>query len=183
MLLDAAGQILADEGAAGLTVRRLANAVGGSTMAVYTAFGGKEGLVDALWLEGFERLGEALCSAPRHREPLHRLALLAATYRTAALDSPEWYGVAYGRALPTGAPPNAQKIRATTAYKTVLDAVEACVDAGELGSAESTLVCDVLWAAMHGHVSLEVDGYFDDETAAEQCFLELVRVTVEGFMD
>jgi AcrR family transcriptional regulator len=66
-ILDAALRLLADEGHAALTVRRVATEAGCSTIGVYTWFGGKDGLIDALWTEGFASFAAAL----RRAKPLH----------------------------------------------------------------------------------------------------------------
>ena len=63
-LLDAAGALLHAEGPQALTTRRLADAVGTSTQAIYTLFGGKEGIVRAMYREGFDRLEQCLNDVP-----------------------------------------------------------------------------------------------------------------------
>ncbi|MDP9356610.1 MAG: TetR/AcrR family transcriptional regulator, partial [Chloroflexota bacterium] len=55
-ILDEAILLLVEEGLQGLSLRRIAGAVGCSTTVLYTLFGGKSGIVEALWLEGFARL-------------------------------------------------------------------------------------------------------------------------------
>src|ERR1700741_3796419 len=55
-MLDAATRLLVEEGAAALTVRKVAEAVNCSTTLLYSLFGGKDGLSNALYLEGFARL-------------------------------------------------------------------------------------------------------------------------------
>ena len=45
---------------AALTVRNVAAAAGCSTTGVYTYFGGKDGLVDAIFVDGFEKFDAAL---------------------------------------------------------------------------------------------------------------------------
>ena len=45
------------EGPGALTVRRIAAAAGMSTMNVYSRFGGKDGVLDELFVDGFRRLG------------------------------------------------------------------------------------------------------------------------------
>src|SRR5437899_9902296 len=55
-LLDAAGELLLTEGADGITTRRLAAMAGTTTQAIYTEFGGKEGIARAMYREGFARL-------------------------------------------------------------------------------------------------------------------------------
>lgn len=181
-LLLAATKILEEEGVGALTLRRLASEVGASTMALYTAFGGKEGLAEALWTEGFNRLGATLEKAPAHPEPFHRLALVAATYRSFALADPDWYVMLYGQPFADIEPPDAAHLRRTRAYRALLDPVQRCIDDGELQTDDAELVCDVLWAALHGHVSLELAGFFADQETADQRFMETLRATVEGFM-
>ena len=60
LLLDAASRLLEAEGPDALTVRRIAAAAGCSTTVLYTLFGGKAGVAEGLWREGFERLRQAL---------------------------------------------------------------------------------------------------------------------------
>src|SRR5438105_9415646 len=58
-VLESAARLLAEEGPHGLSLRRIAAEAGGSTQLVYTLFGGKPGLADALYAEGFGRLSAA----------------------------------------------------------------------------------------------------------------------------
>src|SRR6266508_3993301 len=55
-LIEAAARLIATEGAAGLKLRRVAEEVGTSTMAIYTYFGGMAELRRAVRQEGFARL-------------------------------------------------------------------------------------------------------------------------------
>ena len=64
-LLKAASDLLATEGPGALTVRRIANAAGVSTMNVYSRFGGKDGVVEQLFIEGFTRLGAGMSDGRR----------------------------------------------------------------------------------------------------------------------
>src|SRR3954447_10235717 len=81
-LVDEAGRILSAEGAAALSLRRLAGATGTSTMAVYTLCGDKQGLLAAMYREGFARLGAALhAAADGVDDPLTALAELGLAYR------------------------------------------------------------------------------------------------------
>src|SRR4051812_15785478 len=59
-ILEAAGTLLAKEGAEALTVRRIAAAAGCSTMGLYSRFGGKDGVVEHLFIEGFQQLDAAI---------------------------------------------------------------------------------------------------------------------------
>ncbi|HEY0806715.1 MAG TPA: helix-turn-helix domain-containing protein, partial [Pseudonocardiaceae bacterium] len=69
-LVDAAARLLAEEGPAALSTRRLAAAVGTSTMAVYTHFGGMDDLVRAMVREGFARLHERMARVRATDDPV-----------------------------------------------------------------------------------------------------------------
>ena len=57
-LIEAAARLIATEGAGALTLRRVADEVGTSTMAIYTHFGGMPELRRAVRQEASARLGE-----------------------------------------------------------------------------------------------------------------------------
>src|SRR5512146_317989 len=62
-LLAAAEAVLVRDGPGGLTVRAVAAEAGIAPMGVYNRLGGKDGLVDALLIKGFDRLRESLEAA------------------------------------------------------------------------------------------------------------------------
>lgn len=59
-MLTRARQIYRDEGVEALSMRRLAQELGLSTMAIYSYFPSKQALLDGMWIEVFEALVEQL---------------------------------------------------------------------------------------------------------------------------
>ena len=55
-------------------MRRIAAAAGMSTMNVYSRFGGKDGVLDELFIDGFRRLGDEMGEPPDDRRPDRRPA-------------------------------------------------------------------------------------------------------------
>ena len=162
-LVDEAGRILSAEGGAALSLRRLATATGTSTMAVYTLFGDKQGLIAAMYRAGFERLGSTLRAAiGADDEPLTALANLGLAYRRAALANPHLYDLMFGRPVAAFEPDPATKEIADAAYRPLVEAVQRCLEAGALratpreGAEER--IAFYLWAVSHGMVSLELAG-------------------------
>src|SRR3954470_6112423 len=90
-LLDTASRLLVKEGPSALTMRRLAAAAGCSTTVLYTTFGGKDGIAEALYREGFARFAKRLAAVPPDKDPLTRLLALAYAYRDNALANPTYY--------------------------------------------------------------------------------------------
>ena len=66
-LLAAAHRLLAEDGPEALTVRRIAGEAGMSTMNVYSRFGGKDGVIDELYADGYRRLVAAIDADPTRR--------------------------------------------------------------------------------------------------------------------
>jgi AcrR family transcriptional regulator len=181
-LLDGASRLLVAEGPGALTMRRVAGAVGCSTTVLYTLFGGKEGLADALYREGFERLRRRL-EAVAEDEPLARLRALAHAYRANALAEHAYYGVMFQQAIPGFRPAAASLAAAGASLDVLAGAVRAAMDAGGLRPGDPQAVAEVLWAAVHGVVSLELAGHFPDPRAAEDRFRTLASAAILPFLD
>ncbi|HBM89094.1 MAG TPA: hypothetical protein DD437_11155, partial [Rhodobiaceae bacterium] len=92
-LLDAASDMLARGGPEALSVRKLASAVGTSTMTIYTAFEGKDGVIAALYEEAFARMAEFQEAVPEGKSPLEWLGGLGAAYRAFALQNSSYYAL------------------------------------------------------------------------------------------
>jgi len=160
-LVDEAGRLLAREGADALTLRRLATASGTSTMAVYTLYGDKQGLLRAMYRAGFDRLGTALrdAAAGGHDGPLESLVALGLAYRETALANPHLYGLMFGAAVPGFVPDDDAKAVADAAYAPLVEGVQRCLDAGVMGGTPAERIALHLWSVSHGMVSLELAGH------------------------
>src|SRR5262249_39386290 len=100
-LLDAAERIVEADGVEGLTVRRVAEAGGTTTRAVYTVFGSKDGLVVALGRRAFDLLRDEVDALPTTRD--RAAALVEAglsVWRRFVLDRPALFQIAVQRAIP-----------------------------------------------------------------------------------
>jgi AcrR family transcriptional regulator len=180
-LLDAASRLLIAEGPGALTVRRVAGAVGCSTTVLYTMFGGKEGLADALYREGFERLRRRL-EAVADDDPLARLGALANAYRDNALAERSYYGVMFQQAIPGFRPSAGALAAAGASLEVLVRAVRAAMDADALRPGDPRAVAEVLWAGVHGVVSLELAGHFPDPEAGADRFRSLASAAILPFL-
>ncbi|MDQ1746338.1 MAG: hypothetical protein QOD07_601 [Frankiaceae bacterium] len=159
-LVDEAGRLLAREGAAALTLRRLATASGTSTMAVYTLFGDKQGLLRAMYRTGFDRLGAALrTAAATQDDPVEALVALGQAYRDTALANPHLYGLMFGTAVPGFVPDDDAKAVADAAYEPLVEGVRRCLHAGTMAGTAAERIALHLWSVSHGMVSLELAGH------------------------
>lgn len=155
-LIEAAAEIVASEGRRGLTLRRLAGAVGTSTMAIYTHFGSMDELRREVRREGFARLRAGLSSVRPTRDPVADLWVLGAAYYFSATSSPHLY-----RAMFLDGPVDAEdQGTGLDTFMYLVKAVERCRDAGRLplvaADADPAGLAVELWALEHGLVSLQL---------------------------
>ncbi|MEV1179484.1 TetR/AcrR family transcriptional regulator [Nonomuraea sp. NPDC049784] len=168
-ILDAATHLLVTEGPAALTVRRIAGEVGCSTKVIYTLFGGKDGLSEALWLEGFARFERRLLEElDDGDDPLTSLRRGLDAYRAYALAEPDYYRVMFLGAMAGFKPGDEAVGSARRTFGLLVRGVGECLEAGALRGGEAVEIADVLWMAVHGAVSLEILGHFDEPTAARR---------------
>ncbi|WP_051752474.1 TetR/AcrR family transcriptional regulator [Streptosporangium amethystogenes] len=78
-----------------ITLRSLVAGTDVSTMAVYTYFGGMDGVWKALRQEGFTRLAARFATVTTSEDPVQDLTVLITAYLGNALDHPDLYRVMF----------------------------------------------------------------------------------------
>ena len=150
-VIDAARSIIEADGLDGLSLRRLAAALGVTAPALYAHVAGKDDLVRAV-AEG--ELGEIIRRfdelAPS--DPLDRLRAHARLYVEYAREHPELFAILFRfppelepAALPTEPLPEA-----TSAFAAGAEAVSDAIDAGLIVADDPMLVSFALWSGAHG---------------------------------
>jgi AcrR family transcriptional regulator len=173
-LLALATDIIVTEGAGALSMRRLAQAAGCSTTVLYNLFGAKNGVIDALFIDGFRRLAEAQAALSVVDDPRQRVIDLCLTYRQVALSYPTHYAIMFGNAVPDYTPSQASKQVALNAMDSLQQAVMA-MDASLLGGVSAEQLAMILWSVAHGFVSLELAGMNPMPERAEELYLAALR--------
>ncbi len=163
-ILDAARALLVAEGPDGLTVRRIAGAAGHSTMAVYSRFGGKDGIVDALVAEGFTMLTDALGvvgavgAVGADDDPVADLHRMGDAYRRFAHEHPRHYSLMFERPVPGYEPSEPTSEIADGALDVLVRALDRAMTAGAFTPGDPAVTAVSVWATAHGLVSLELAG-------------------------
>jgi len=142
-LLEAAADILENEGPDGLSVRRIAAAAGVAPMGVYNHFESKSGIVEALFIQGFQR------------------------YRALALAHPMVYQLMFLNVIPGFEPSEHALEVAGGAFANLVAAVQRAMAAGVIADGSATDTAHMIWASIHGWVSLELMGigFVEDQAA------------------
>jgi AcrR family transcriptional regulator len=177
-VLAAARAILRDEGPAGLSVRRVAEAVGTSRQVVYSRFGGKAGLVRALHDEAFTLLGDRVGSVAEAPGTDAHVVALGRAYRRVALDAPELFDVMFSRPFPEFTADADARAVAVASFRHIVEGAASWLRANGTDAAPAAAhrMARSLWSATHGVVSLERAGHLTDEQATEQLDDVLRRV-------
>ncbi|GAA3263420.1 TetR/AcrR family transcriptional regulator [Nonomuraea helvata] len=179
-LVDAGGRLLATEGPAALTTRRVAQRAGVSTMAVYQVFGDKGGLVREMFLAGFERLATAFAAVPHTSDPIADLLALGHAYRANALANPHLYELMFGRPIPEFQPDAEAAAQIQPTFDTLIAAVARCVREGAFSLAEPADLAVGINALAHGLCSLDLRGALGDATEARRHWDRAFDTMVRG---
>jgi AcrR family transcriptional regulator len=189
--LVAAGlRVLDEHGPAELTVRRIADAAGSSTMGVYTKFGGRAGVLEAVYRRGFELLRAALAAVPEAADPIRNLLDLALAYRRFALANPALYTFMFEQPLPDYEPsPLLRAESLDTTFELLVAAVRRAVAQAALPEVDPVHTSVLVWCVAHGMVSLELSNSArsplpgllpDTPDAGERLLLDGVQATLTG---
>ncbi len=177
-LLDAALQVLSEQGLAGLTLRAVARRAGVSEAAPYHHFASKAALVESLVMETLQQLAQALQEATQATEgtPLDRLVAVGVAYVRFALEHGASFHILYrpelrGLSRPV---PDADGIARSpidragmVAYQVLLDAIVACQQVGEVVPGDPLPLALTAWATVHGLAQLLLDGVVGAEIVPE----------------
>jgi AcrR family transcriptional regulator len=174
-LLEEAARVLAEDGPAALSTRRLAAETNVSTTAIYTYFGGMPELVRAVVIEGFARLEERLTSLEPTSDALLDATRAIYVFRDHALRNPHLYRVMFGGSAIAGFELSVDDRKiGLQAFRLWVGAVRRLMSEGVYVDDDPWPVALGLWSAVHGHVMLDMNGYFLEPDVAETSFDRLV---------
>ncbi|MGS0686266.1 TetR/AcrR family transcriptional regulator [Nakamurella sp. GG22] len=156
-LVDAAERVLVREGPEAVTVRAVAVEAGVAPMGIYNRFGGKDGLVDALLIRGFQALRAAI--EPRgESDPSERLMNAGLRYRMFALGNSAHYLAMFGNAIHQDAQSPDVGPVAEASFGELVGHVRYGMVGGALRDGDAHEVAQQIWSAVHGAVQLEIKG-------------------------
>lgn len=176
-LVGAALALLAEGGSDSVTVREVAARAGVAPMGVYTRFGGKDGLLEALFVNGFTRLQESITAA-RGTDARSRLRNGCLAYRRFAVENPHLYELMFRQMLELELSAESLE-QAERSLGQLVERVEDAAGAGFISADDPVDVAQRLWNALHGGVSLEIAGVtFSSDP--ERTFAAMLDTMLDG---
>jgi AcrR family transcriptional regulator len=183
-------RVLHERGAAELTLRRVAQQAGSSTMGIYSCFGGRAGMLEAIYRRGFELLKDAITAPGANADPGQAILAIATAYRRFALSNPALYALMFERPLPGFDPsPQLRSWALDLTFTPLAEEVARAQAGGLLAGDDPVRPSYLLWTTVHGVTSIELThavrsplpGWFiDSPEAGEQMLLEAVRAVLTG---
>jgi len=158
-ILAAAGELLAESGREDeVSIRAVADRVGVTPPSIYLHYADKDALLDAVCVEAFTDMHEAMAKAGAGAEddPVAALAAQGRAYIAFARSRPEHYRLMFMRRpghdleMPTEA-----EITATAGLSSVIDTLSVAQRKGVIDASEDPIrVALTLWSAVHGVAAL-----------------------------
>ncbi len=181
-LLAAAERLIDEHGPDAAAVRAVADEVGTTTRAVYSVFGSKDGLLEALATRLFEMLVEAMDAVPVTDDPVADVVGVSVQgFRRTALDHPSLYSLVFLRVVPDLELGPAFREVANAAFGRLEARVERVAQQGRFGGRSPREAALAVHALTEGLASMEVRGQMLDPRTAEGLWRDAITSLVEGF--
>lgn len=153
-ILTAASELFAESGANGLSVRAISGRAGLSTIGIYNHFQGKQGILDALYMEGFELVMRAIRIEDDTLAPRDAVLLGLCNYMDMATAHRGHYELIFGRGDPNYSPSADAISVGEEAFNRLTDLVMRAIPA-DLSGRKKREIALQLWALTHGYISLQ----------------------------
>jgi AcrR family transcriptional regulator len=147
-----ARELIERHGSEALSMRDIARAIGVRAPSLYKRFANRTALLLAVDIQVMDEAAQVLTGAARGASPTARLRAIAHAYRRYARAHPRLYQLVYSGRTPRDPAATAARQRAV---------MPAVLEFGALvGEARALAATRVLWAFLHGFVSMENVGEF-----------------------
>ena len=179
-VLQVAVAMLASEGVAGFTTRKIAQEAATSTPAVYELFGDKAGLVREMFLEGFRMLRRTFDRLQDTDDPRADLVRVIGALRKFVRENPALAEVMFSRPF-ADFDPGPSGLKAGSAVRLyIVGHVRRCIDAGLLAGDE-TDIAHVLVSLTQGLADTETAGWLGTSKASVNRRWDLaIRAVLDG---
>ena len=152
-ILTAASELFIEGGADALSVREIARRAGLSTIGIYSHFEGKQGILDTLYVEGFEHVIDAMDKIDPTQTPKKILRQGASNYLEVARKYKAHYRLIFGERQPGYEPSEEAREVAAIAFAKLTEWIGHILPAGSK-KADRENAAMQLWSFLHGTASL-----------------------------
>jgi AcrR family transcriptional regulator len=175
-LVAAARDVLLEHGLAGLSMRKVASALGLSATAIYRHYEDKDALVAAAVVEGFRTFATYLLDALEESTPLARFRRMLRRYFDFAREHSADYWLIFmtdcsGQGLPRLDEMSQREISGT--FQLLQDRVSECQAAGHFRQGDPRAIAASIWSSVHGLAALFLTGQLGQTEEEAEKLIEL----------
>jgi AcrR family transcriptional regulator len=169
-LLTEARDLYLEVGFARFSLREVARRVGISAPAVYRHYDSKDALLAEVCAAGFRQFGSYLLRSLSEPTPRARLVRSGELYYRFGIENPRDYRVIFMDDAGPFTAKNDLKGNPDATFQFLIDRVRECMQARVLKKRDEAEVATIIWAHVHGLVSLRLSGHLrqigDDDAFA-----------------
>lgn len=184
-LVETALKMVEEEGVESISLRDITRRVGTSRSAIYRHFDSKDALMQAVVMAGFERLAQHLQPVLTQEglNTIERFHTMAQRYIAFARTYPALYRMIFGdRAMQEReAVHDIRDETQSTGFHELRTLVEQAQREGLVKKGDSMLISTVIWATIHGHAILLIDGHLHIRENFDAVFEMTFNVLLQGF--
>jgi AcrR family transcriptional regulator len=186
-ILEAAREIVIRDGFGALSIRKLAEKIGYAPGNIYLYFAGRDEIAREICRQSYAEILAAIEQAASVKDPMERLKALLKSYADFAESRPETYKLAFMQDPQF----NEVMFRQTAideetgaghqAFRLIMDALAELKQTGEIDKHASTRqLAEVLWAGVHGVVSLKLIYPAFPATPTSALVRTMIRTLING---
>jgi len=181
-ILHAAAKLLEREGAAAVSMRRVADAVGITPMAIYRHFPSREALLKRVSDDAFSAVAQDWEAQTHHPDLMQGLRLAMVNYLDYALQRPHLFDHSFAvRRDDARRFPEDFRARQSPTLTVIADLLVEGMEQGLLRKADTWDVAMTLWAQGHGLIALYRAGRFSyDEDQFRAFYLQSLERLFDG---
>ncbi len=181
-ILAAASSLFLKGGSGALSVRAIAKHAGLSTIGIYSHFDGKQGVLDALYIEGFEMVAEAMNVLDGTGSPRQAVLEASRNYLHLAESRQAHYRLIFGEGERHYTPSEVAAEVGAMAFARLTTVVAGLLPPDTSKQAKQDAAIQ-FWSLLHGGVSLRQHAVSElvDMSDWQQRIMDAVEMLIAGF--
>ncbi len=181
-LLAEAAAMIAEGGAASVTMRAIGRRLGVSRAAPYRHFADKTALLVAVAADGFNRLKDRLqtIDGGGPRSGVERFRRMGEEYVRFAVENPAHYRLMYGKEALTRQDRPELREAAIALFEQLVSVIQAHQRSGGIKQQDPRAQAYVAWSAVHGLASLWIEGHILATDDIDGLIRQTTRTVLDG---
>ncbi len=156
----AASELFLQGGVNSLSVRAIAATAGLSTIGIYSHFKGKQGVLDTLYIEGFNLVFDSMDIEVEGRVEVAHILLACKGYLDVATQHEAHYRLIFGESGSDHKPSEQAKESSERAFSKLVSNMGEYLHSSDIDADGFELAMDI-WAILHGYVSISLHARAD----------------------